>query len=77
MLFDVYKCVQLNRCSVVCGGVLHRGQREEGWCVSSTFCILHLFQLVQCQITEYISVSTVYICWIDRYRVSSPFVVPW
>ena len=23
MLFEVYKCVQLNRCSVVCGCVLH------------------------------------------------------
>ena len=27
MLFEVYKCVQLNRCSVVCGCVLQRGQR--------------------------------------------------
>ena len=26
MLFEVYKCVQLNRCSVVCGCVLQRGQ---------------------------------------------------
>ena len=24
--------------SVVCGCVLHRGQRGEGWCVSSTLC---------------------------------------
>ena len=23
---------------MVCGGVLHRGQRGEGWCVSSTLC---------------------------------------
>ena len=36
MLFEVYRCVQLNRWSVVCGCVLHRGQRGEGWCVSST-----------------------------------------
>ena len=27
MLFEVYKCVQLNRCSVVCMCVLQRGQR--------------------------------------------------
>ena len=27
MLLEVYKCVQLNRCSVVCGCVL---QREKG-----------------------------------------------
>ena len=38
MLFDVYMCVQLNRWSVVCEGVLHRGQRGEGWCVSSSLC---------------------------------------
>ena len=38
MLFEVYRCVQLNRWSVVCGCVLHRGQRGEGWCVSSTLC---------------------------------------
>ena len=38
MLFEVYMCVQLNRWSVVCGCVLHRGQRGEGWCVSSTLC---------------------------------------
>ena len=25
MLFEVYKCVQLNRCSVVCGCVLQKG----------------------------------------------------
>ena len=31
-------CVQLNRWSVVCGCVLHRGQRGEVWCVSSTLC---------------------------------------
>ena len=30
MLFEVYRCVQLNRWSVVCGCVLHRGQRGEG-----------------------------------------------
>ena len=34
MLFEVYRCVQLNRWSVVCGCVLHRGQRGEVWCVS-------------------------------------------
>ena len=33
MLLEVYRCVQLKRCSVVCGCVLHRGQRGEGWCV--------------------------------------------
>ena len=38
MLFEVYRCVQLNRWSVVCRCVLHRGQRGEGWCVSSTLC---------------------------------------
>ena len=38
MLFEVYGCVQLNRWSVVCGCVLHRGQRGELWCVSSTLC---------------------------------------
>ena len=38
MLFDVYRCVQLNRWSVVCGCVLHMGQRGEVWCVSSTLC---------------------------------------
>ena len=38
MLFEVYRCVQLNRWSVVCGCVLHRGQRGEGWCVLSTLC---------------------------------------
>ena len=27
MLFEVYRCVQLNRWSVVCGYVLYRGQR--------------------------------------------------
>ena len=26
MLLEVYKCVQLNRCSVVCGCVFQRGQ---------------------------------------------------
>ena len=26
MLFEVYKCVQLNRCYVVCGCVLQRGR---------------------------------------------------
>ena len=31
-------CVQLNRWSVVCGCVLHMGQRGEVWCVSSTLC---------------------------------------
>ena len=38
MLFEVYRCVQLNMWSVVCGRVLHRGQRGEVWCVSSTLC---------------------------------------
>ena len=38
MLFEVYRCVQLNRWSVVCGCVLHRGQRGERWYVSSTLC---------------------------------------
>ena len=38
MLLEVYRCVQLKRWSVVCGCVLHRGQRGVGWCVSSTFC---------------------------------------
>ena len=38
MLFEVYRCVQLNRWSVVCGCVLHRGQRGEVWCVASTLC---------------------------------------
>ena len=38
MLFEVNRCVQLNGWSVVCGCVLHRGQRGEGWCVSSTLC---------------------------------------
>ena len=36
MLFEVYRCLHLNRWSVVCGCVLHRGQRGERWCVSST-----------------------------------------
>ena len=36
MLFEVYRYVQLNRWSVVCGCVLHRGQRGEVWCVSLT-----------------------------------------
>ena len=30
MLFEVYRCVQLKRWSVVCGCVLYRGQRGEG-----------------------------------------------
>ena len=30
MLFEVYRCLQLNRWSVVCGCVLHRGQRGRG-----------------------------------------------
>ena len=30
MLLEVYGCVQLKRWSVVCGCVLHRGQRGEG-----------------------------------------------
>ena len=34
ILLEVYRCVQLNRWSVVCGCVLHMGQRGEGWCVS-------------------------------------------
>ena len=38
ILLEVYKCVQLKRWSMVCGCVLHRGQRGEGWCVSSTLC---------------------------------------
>ena len=38
MLFEVYRCVQLNRWSVVCGCVLHRGQIGGLWCVSSTLC---------------------------------------
>ena len=38
ILLEVYRCVQLKRWSVVCGCVLHRGQRGEGWCVSSTLC---------------------------------------
>ena len=38
MLFEVYRCVQLNSWSVVCGCILHRGQRGEVWCVSSTLC---------------------------------------
>ena len=28
--------MQVNRWSVLCGCVLHRGHRGEGWCVSST-----------------------------------------
>ena len=36
MLFEVYRSVQLNTWSVICGCVLHRGQRGEGcsptWC---------------------------------------------
>ena len=42
MLFDVYRCVQLERWSVVCGCVLHRGQRGEVWCVSLTLCRYHI-----------------------------------
>ena len=38
MLFDVCRCMQLNRWSVVCGCVLRWGQRGEVWCVSSTVC---------------------------------------
>ena len=38
MLLEVNRCVQLKRWSVVCGCVLQRGQRGEGWCVSSTLC---------------------------------------
>ena len=38
MLFEVYRCVQLNRWSMVCGCVLHSVQRGEVWCVSSTLC---------------------------------------
>ena len=30
MLLEVYRCVQLKRGSVVCGCVLHRGQRGGG-----------------------------------------------
>ena len=32
MLFDLDRCVQLNRWSVVCGCVLHSGQRGEVRC---------------------------------------------
>ena len=32
MLFEVYKCVQLNRCFVVCECVLQRGQRGLDGC---------------------------------------------
>ena len=39
MLFEVYRCVQLNRWSVVCGRVLHMEKRGEVWCVSSTLCM--------------------------------------
>ena len=35
MLFEVYRCVQLNRWSV---GVFCMGGRGEVWCVSSTLC---------------------------------------
>ena len=38
MLFEVYRCVQLNRWSVVCWCVLHRGKRGEGLGDSSTLC---------------------------------------
>ena len=38
ILFEVYRCVQLNRWSVVCGCILQRGQRGEAWCVPSTLC---------------------------------------
>ena len=38
MLFEEYRCVQLNRWSVVCGCVLHREQKGEVRCVSSTLC---------------------------------------
>ena len=31
MLLEVYKCVQLNRCSVVCGCFLQRGHRGSGF----------------------------------------------
>ena len=27
---------------MVCGCVLHRGQRGEGWCVSSTLCMYEI-----------------------------------
>ena len=30
MLFEVYRCVQLDRWSVVCGCVLHRGAERGG-----------------------------------------------
>ena len=42
MLFEVYRCAQLNRWSAACGCVLHRGQRGEGWCVPSTLCLYHI-----------------------------------
>ena len=38
IILEVYRCVQLKRWSVVCGCVLHREQRGEGWYVSSTLC---------------------------------------
>ena len=38
MLFEVYRCVQLNRWSVACGCVSHRGQRGEAWRTSPTLC---------------------------------------
>ena len=40
MLLEVYKCVQLNRCSVVCGRVLQRGEKGSGFrrlCVGIQF----------------------------------------
>ena len=53
MLFEVYRCVQLNRWSVVCGCVLHRGQRGEVRCVFSTLCRYSVYvggvvDVVQC-----------------------------
>ena len=38
MLLEVYRCVQLKRWPVACGCVPQRGQRGEGWRVSSTLC---------------------------------------
>ena len=42
MLLEVYKYVQLNRCSMVCICVLQSGQRGEGYWVSSTLCMYEI-----------------------------------
>ena len=39
MLLEVYRCVQLKRGSVVCGCVLHRGQRGGGGGVFRRLCV--------------------------------------